>query len=73
MLIVSRSDGNFNHSNVCWENNTMGCKQPRKFLESAEDKFLVQVLNKSTRAEVLDLVLSSVEGIIKEVKTESGL
>lgn len=43
------------------------------FLEYAEDKFLVQVLNKSTRAEVLDLVLSSVEGIIKEVKTESSL
>jgi len=38
--------GDFNHQDICWENNTVGCKKTRTVLESAEDKFLVQVLKK---------------------------
>lgn len=35
-LILMRD---FYHSDVCWEGNRVGCKQSRRLLESAEDKF----------------------------------
>lgn len=30
--------GDFNHQDVCWEGNTLGCKQSGRVLESLEDK-----------------------------------
>lgn len=33
----------FNHLDVYWEGNTVGCKQSRRLLECAEDNFLDQV------------------------------
>jgi len=35
-LILTRD---FNHSDVCWKSNKVGCRQSRRLLESAEDKF----------------------------------
>lgn len=50
------------------------CKLSRKFLKLIEDKFLVQLLNKLTRGEVLlDLVLTNAEGLIKEIKIGGNL
>ena len=51
-----------------------GCKLSRRFLKLTEDKFLVQLLNKLTRGEVLlDLVLTNAEGLIKEIKIGGNL
>ena len=48
--------------------NATGYKQSRRLLESVEDNFLVQILDKMTRSKVLlDLVLTSAEEIIEEV------
>lgn len=59
--------GNFNHPNGCWEINTVNCKQSKRILESIEDNFLVQVLDRPTRNEaLLDLVLTNAGEIIKE-------
>ena len=45
-------------------------KRSRILLESIDGNFLVQVLNVSTRSEVfLDLVLTVVEEMVKEVKS----
>ena len=66
LLILMR---NFNHLDVCWESNTMGSKQSRGLLYCIEDNFLIQVLGKLTRGEMLlDVVLTSAGEIIKEVK-----
>lgn len=46
-----------------------GCKQSWRLLECIEENFLVQVLDKATREEVLpDLVLTIVEELNKEGK-----
>lgn len=50
LLILMR---NFNHLDVCWESNTMGSKQSRGLLYCIEDNFLIQVLGKLTRGEML--------------------
>lgn len=50
MLTGSHPIGDFEHPNVCWENNMEGFKQSWRFLKSVEDNFLVQVLCKPTRA-----------------------
>jgi len=51
-----------------------GCKLSRRFLKLTEDKFLVQLLNKLTRGEeLLDLVLTNAEGLIKEIKIGGNL
>ena len=66
--------GNFNHLDICWENNMTTCKQPRRLLDSIDNNILVQLLGRSTRGEVLlDLLLTSVEEIIKEVKIRGNL
>lgn len=46
-----------------------GCKQCRRLLKYTEDKFLIQVLGRLTRSEVLlDLVLTTAVEIITSVK-----
>ncbi|XP_068520926.1 uncharacterized protein [Anas acuta] len=66
--------GDLNHPDVCWESYTAGSKQSRRLLECVEDNFLVQVLDKRTRREAfLDLVLTSVDDLIKEVKIGGSL
>lgn len=61
-------------STTCWEDNMVSWKQSRRLPESIEDNFLTQILDSAIRDEVLlDLVLTSVEGLIMEVKTEGSL
>jgi len=66
--------GDFNHPGICWENNMVTCKQSRRLLESIDDNFPVQVLDRPTRGEeLLDLVLISTEEIVKEFKIGGSL
>ena len=52
----------------------VGCKQSRRHLESVEDNFLVQLLDREARGEaLLDLVLTSAENIIKRVEVGGSL
>jgi len=65
--------GVFNYPSVYWESNTAGCKQSRRLLEYAEDNFLVQLLGRPIKGEMLpDLGLINAE-IIKEVKIGGSL
>jgi len=51
-----------------------GGRQPRRFLESVKDKFLVQVIDGPTQGEaLLDLVLTNAEESIREVKIGGSL
>lgn len=46
--------GDFSHTDVCWESNTVGCKQLKKLLD--------QALGRPNRGEVLlDQVLTNAE------------
>jgi len=63
--------GDFNHPDICWEKNTVSCKQSRRLVESTEYNFLVRILDRNEM--LLDLVLSNVEESIKEVKTGGSL
>ena len=38
--------GNFNHPDICWNSGMGGGRQSRRFLESVEDNFLVQVIDR---------------------------
>ena len=35
----------FNHPDICWDSATVGGRQSKRFLESVEDNFLVQVID----------------------------
>lgn len=66
--------GDFNHLDVYWENHAAENKQSRRFLESIEDNFLIQVLDKTTTREaLLDLVITNTAELIKEVKIGGSL
>ncbi|GAB0192668.1 hypothetical protein GRJ2_001732100 [Grus japonensis] len=57
--------GDFNNPNMCWD-NAAGHKQSRRFLECIDDNFLLQVIKEPTRrGAMLDLVLTSKEGLYK--------
>ena len=61
--------GDFTHLDICWEDNMASFNRSQTLLESIDDNFLIQVVNRSTRGGVLlDLVLSTVEEIIKDIK-----
>lgn len=52
----------------------MSCKRCRQLLESVDDNFLMQVLDRLTRGKVvLDLVLTSAVKIIKGTKIRGSL
>ena len=54
--------GDFSHLGICWRDNTAGHKQSRRFLECADDNFLLQVTEEPTpsdRGEVLRWTLFS--------------
>jgi len=59
--------GDFSHPDICWDSSTGGGRQFRRFLESVEDNFLVQVLDRMTQGEaLLELVLNKAEESIRE-------
>ena len=73
-FLLAGSHHNFSQPDTCWENTSLSCKQSKILLESFVDNFLVPVLDISTRREaLLDLMLTSAEQIIKEVKIGSSL
>ena len=37
--------GDFKHPDICWDSGVVGGRQSRRFLESVEDNFLVQVID----------------------------
>ena len=39
----------FNHTDICWKDNTAGYKQFRRFLECVDDNFLLQVIEEPMR------------------------
>ena len=60
--------GDFNHPDICWKDHTASCKRSRRLVESIDDNFLVQVLDRPTSGEaLLDLPLTNAEEIIKGV------
>ncbi|GAB0205345.1 hypothetical protein GRJ2_003000100 [Grus japonensis] len=53
----------FNHPDICWRDNAAEHKQSRKFLESVDDNFLLQVTEEPMRrGAMLDLILTNKEG-----------
>ncbi|GAB0179484.1 hypothetical protein GRJ2_000413700 [Grus japonensis] len=65
-----------NHPDICGKNSTENCEQSRRLLETIEDNlnFLIQVTDSPTRAETfLDLLLTSMEELIKDVKIGGSL
>jgi len=59
----------FNHPNICWWDSTTGHKKSRRFLECVDDNFLLQMLEEPMRrGAMLDLVLTSKEGLVGNVK-----
>lgn len=66
--------GDFKYSVVYCESNTTGCKQSRRLPACVENNFLVQIFEKTTRGEaLLDLMLTSADDLIKEVKIGCSL
>lgn len=66
--------GDFNYPVIFWESKVAGCKQLRRLLKWAENNFLVQVLDKLTRGEVLfNLVLVRADELNNAVKTGGSL
>ena len=37
--------GDFNHLDICWDSGLAGGRPSRRFLESVQDNFLVQVID----------------------------
>ena len=66
--------GDFSRPDICWDRAMPGGRQSKRFLETVEDNFLVQVIDGPTRGEaILDLVLSNEEESIREVKIRGSL
>jgi len=65
---------NFSHPSTCWRNNTAGHQKPKRFLECVDSSFLFQVVQEPTRkGAMLDLVLTSEEGLVSNVKLKGSL
>ncbi|GAB0206764.1 mitochondrial enolase superfamily member 1 [Grus japonensis] len=66
--------GDINHPDICWKGNTAMQVQSRRFLQSTDDNFLTQVVEEPMRRGVLlDLVLTTKEGLVGDVKVGGSL
>jgi len=66
--------GDFNHPDISWEDHTARHAQSRRFLQSIDDDFLMQVVKEPTRkGTLLNLVLTNKEGLVKDVKVGGRL
>ncbi|GAB0204618.1 mitochondrial enolase superfamily member 1 [Grus japonensis] len=64
----------FNHPDICWNDNTARHAQSRRFLQSTDDNFLTQVVEEPTGTGVLlDFVLMNREGLVGDVKAGGSL
>ena len=63
----------FNHPHKCWRNNTAGHKQPRRFLENIDDKFLTKVTVQPMKAgALLYLILTIKEELTGDVNIKGS-
>jgi len=66
--------GDFNHPDTSWEDNTARQAQSRRFLQSINENFLMQVVEEATRkGALLDLLLTKKEGLVEDVKVGGRL
>lgn len=66
-------DEAFNYPNICWIGNTAR-HTVKRFLQCAEDNFLLQVVEeRMRRGMLLDLILTNKEGLTGDVKVEDSL
>jgi len=66
--------GDFNHPDISWEDHTARQMQSRRFLQSIDDNFLMQVVEEPTRkGALLDLVLTNKERLVEDVKVGGRL
>jgi len=66
--------GDFNHPNTCWRDSTASHKLSRRLLDCSDDIFLLQVTeDPPRRGAVLDLVLTTKEGLVGNVKLKGTL
>jgi len=64
----------FNHPDISWEDHTARQAQSRRFLQSIDDNFLMQVVEKPTRkGALLGLVLTNKEILVEDVKVGGRL
>jgi len=57
--------GDFNHPDICWQDNTARHKQSRRFLECIDGNFLLQGTEQTMRrGAILDLVLTNNREIV---------
>ena len=64
----------FNHPDISWEDHTARQAQSRRFLQSIDDNFLMQVVEKPMRRGVLlYLVLTNKEGLVEDMKVGGSL
>jgi len=66
--------GDFNHPDISWEDDTDRPMQSRRFLQSIDDNFLMQMVEEPTRrGALLDLLLMNKEGLVEDVKAGDSL
>jgi len=66
--------GDFKHPDICWEDHTARHTQSRRFLQSIDDNFLMQVVEEPMRRGVLlELVLTNEERLVEDVKVGGSL
>ena len=64
--------GDFNHSVICWRDNTAGHQKPKIFLKSTGYIFLFQVVQEPTRkGAILDLILTNKERVVSNAKRKA--
>ncbi|GAB0204592.1 mitochondrial enolase superfamily member 1 [Grus japonensis] len=76
--VASRSQAlvlveDFNHPDICWNDNTARHAQSRRFLQSIDDNFLTQVVEEPKRTGMLlDFVVTN-KGLVGHVKAGGSL
>ncbi|PKU38649.1 glycerol kinase [Limosa lapponica baueri] len=66
--------GGLQPPSICWKDNRAGHKKSSKFLECANDNFLLQMVEEPTRSRpMLDLVLTNKEGLVGNIKLKGTL
>jgi len=66
--------GDFNHPDICWKRSTASCRHSRRFLECIDDNFFSQVTDTPSRRDaILDLLVSSVSELIRDIKIGGSL
>jgi len=66
--------GDFNHPDISWKDYTARHMQSRRFLQSTDDNFQIQVVKEPTRrGALLHFVLTNKEGLVEDVKVGGSL